>query len=189
MYNFRKNIICLNEIDSTQKEIWRQFNCNKINDSCVLIAKKQTAGIGTNGRKWINESDENIIFSIGINLENKDITISNIKDITIRLAKFLKEIFEQSYNIKEIKIKHPNDLILNDRKIGGILTETKLRGNLVKRLVIGIGINTNQKEFKIEEIKNIATSIYKELNFKVDNKLIIKLFLEKLEDFFNKEME
>ncbi len=189
MYNFRKNIVCLKEIDSTQKEIWRKFDCNKIEDSLVIITDRQTNGIGTNGRKWINETNENIIFSLGINLEEDHITIDMIKGITIKLAESLLKIFKQEYNIQEIKIKYPNDLILNDKKIGGILTETKLRGDLVKKLVIGIGINTNQKEFKIEEIKNIATSIYKELNFKVDNKLIIKMFLKELEDFFNKEME
>ena len=188
MYNneikLDKNIIYFEEIDSTQKEIWRLFEKNKIKDSLVVITKKQINGIGTHGRKWINESDRNILFSIGINFENIDlneIKIDVLYGLTIQIAEMLIEVFKEIYNISSIKIKSPNDLILNDRKIGGILTETKLQGNNLKRLVLGIGINTNQIDFNDKEIKDIATSLKKELKISIDNDLVIKFFIKKLE--------
>ena len=188
MYNneikLDKNIIYFEEIDSTQKEIWRLFEKNKIKDSLVVITKKQINGIGTHGRKWINESDRNILFSIGINFENIDlneIKINVLDGLTIQIAEMLIEVFKEIYNISSIKIKAPNDLILNDRKIGGILTETKLQGNNLKRLVLGIGINTNQIDFNDKEIKDIATSLKKELKISIDNDLVIKFFIKKLE--------
>ena len=188
MYNneikLDKNIIYFEEIDSTQKEIWRLFEKNKIKDSLVVITKKQINGIGTHGRKWINESDRNILFSIGINFENIDlneIKINVLDGLTIQIAEMLIEVFKEIYNISSIKIKSPNDLILNDRKIGGILTETKLQGNNLKRLVLGIGINTNQIDFNDKEIKDIATSLKKELKISIDNDLVIKFFIKKLE--------
>ena len=188
MYNneikLDKNIIYFEEIDSTQKEIWRLFEKNKIKDSLVVITKKQINGIGTHGRKWINESDRNILFSIGINFENIDlneIKINVLDGLTIQIAEMLIEVFKEIYNISSIKIKSPNDLILNDRKIGGILTETKLQGNNLKRLVLGIGINTNQIDFNDKVIKDIATSLKKELKISIDNDLVIKFFIKKLE--------
>ena len=80
----------------------------------------------------------------------------------------------------DIDIKLPNDLIINNKKVGGILTETKLQGNRVKDLVIGIGINTNQNEIS-EEIKDISTSIKNEFNIDIDNYLIISEFCNMLE--------
>ena len=96
------------------------------------------------------------------------------------------EIFKELYNIN-IQIKSPNDLVINDKKIGGILTESKLQKNLVKYLVIGIGINTNQEDFP-KEINNIATSIKNEFNIEVDNIKIITEFCNKLEEILEKRI-
>ena len=186
-----KNIVCFEIIDSTQKEVWRQFKEKNINDSLVVITKKQTNGIGTHGRKWINESKDNILFSIGINFENEQnikVTIENLDGVTTEIAKILIDTFYELYKIDLIKIKMPNDLILNDKKIGGILTETKLQGNVLKKLVLGIGINTNQKDFIDENIKDIATSINKELNLEINNRLVIENFIEKFELNLNKRV-
>ena len=191
MYNLKKNIVCFETIDSTQKEVWRQFEEDNIKDSLVIITKKQTDGIGTHGRKWINESKDNILFSIGINFEKKQnlkVTIENLDGVTTEIAKILIDTFYELYKINLIKIKMPNDLILNDKKIGGILTETKLQGNVLKKLVLGIGINTNQKNFIDENIKNIATSINKELNMEINNRLVIENFIEKFEKNLNRRI-
>ena len=93
------------------------------------------------------------------------------------------------YSEKEIYPMDKNDKynIINNKKIGGILTETKIYKEVVKALVIGIGINTNQKEFE-GKIKDIASSVSKEFNIKeeIDNdKIIIKfcnIFERKLEE-------
>ena len=70
--------------------------------------------------------------------------------------------------------------MLGGKKTGGILTEARLQGNLVKQLVIGIGINTNQNEFDTE-IESIATSIKKEFDIEVNNKKIITEFCNRFE--------
>ena len=89
----------------------------------------------------------------------------------------MKEIFKVIYDV-DLTIKEPNDLILNRKKIGGILTETKVCGNIVKYIVLGIGINTNQLVFD-ENIENIASSIKKETKIIIDNNKIIKEFLNR----------
>lgn len=191
MFNLSKKIIYFEEIDSTQKEVWKRINENEIDESIVVITKRQKNGIGTHGRKWINESDDNILFSVGIDFENIDknlVTINDLNGITIEIANILLRVFKDTYGIENIIIKNPNDLILNGKKIGGILTETKLQGMNLKKLVLGIGINTNQKEFKNEQIRDVATSINKELNIKFDNDLIIKIFLKYFEEILNKRV-
>ncbi len=170
------------ELDSTQKEIWRKIENGNIKNGTIIIADIQTDAIGTHGRKWYTTQKNNIAFSIFVDI---DTNINNLENLTIESAKILKNIFLEKYKIK-IEIKTPNDLIINNKKIGGILIQTKLQGEIVRKLVIGIGINTFQEEFD-DEIKDIATSIKKEFGIDVDNKYIIDEFCNRFEqELFNR---
>ena len=172
------------EIDSTQKEIWRRIKENSPQDGTVIYAGIQTDGIGTHGRKWYTSQKENIAFSF---VTYPNVKIEKLENITIEIAKILVKIFEDLYNIK-LNIKEPNDIVVEEKKIGGILTETKLKGEIVKILVIGIGINTNQIDFD-EKIVDIASSIKKEFNINVDNKLIIEEFGYRFKEIIQKRWE
>ncbi len=171
-----RNIFYYETIDSTQKEAWRKIENNNIENGSLIIANIQTSGVGTHGRAWHTEKNNNIAFSTVL-FPNCD--ISKLDNLTYDIAEILVEIFKKIYQI-DIDIKLPNDLIINNKKVGGILTETKLQGNRVKDLVIGIGINTNQNEIS-EEIKDISTSIKNEFNIDIDNYLIISEFCNMLE--------
>ena len=117
--------------------------------------------------------------------EKKDdllnVNINSIEGITIEFAKLLVNIFKSIYGIDCINIKYPNDLLINGKKIGGILTETKLVRDNVKYLIVGIGINTNQIEFENLEIKDIASSIKKECKKEIDNNKVIFEFIREFE--------
>lgn len=165
------------QIDSTQKEIWRRVTNNKIDNGTIIVAKNQSSAIGTHGRNWYTEKANNIAFSI---ILFPDCNIDLLNNFTFEIAETLVNIFKDLYGI-EIDIKLPNDLIIAEKKVGGILTETKLQGNKVKVLVIGIGINTNDKETS-DEIKNISTSIKNEFNIKIDNYMVIGEFCNRLEN-------
>lgn len=144
------------KIDSTQKEVWR-----KLENGIIISADIQTDGIGTHGRTWYTTQKGNIAFSIG--LEPK-VSVAKLENLTIEIAEIILEVFESLYQIK-LQIKHPNDIMINNQKVGGILTETKLQGEIVKQLVIGIGINTNNEE--------ISTSIKKEFGVEINNSNVI----------------
>jgi BirA family biotin operon repressor/biotin-[acetyl-CoA-carboxylase] ligase len=171
-----KENIYFEEIDSTQKEIWRRIDKKQISNGTVIMAGIQTDGIGTHQRTWYKENKDNIAFSICL---FPNLTIDKLDNFTYEIAEILVKVFQDLYNIK-IDIKRPNDLIINNKKIGGILTETKIYGNIVKYLVIGIGINTNGTE-KNKEIENISTSINEEFNIKIDNFKVITYFCDLLE--------
>lgn len=161
----------------------------------VIVADIQTDAIGTHGRKWYTTKKDNIAFSFVV---YPNIEISRLESLTVQIAKILVKVFEELYGIK-IGIKQPNDLVIRNRnlprdnelenveanyscykKVGGILCETKLQGENVKCLVVGIGINTNQEEFE-NEIVNIATSIKNEYGIQVDNSKVIEKFCREFE--------
>lgn len=178
-----KNVINYEVIDSTQKEIWRRIEKDNIENGTLISADLQTSGVGTHGRTWYTNKKNNIAFSFVI---FPNISISKLTGLTMKIAETIVEVFKDIYNI-DLQIKPPNDIVINNKKIGGILTETKIYKEVVKALVIGIGINTNQKEFE-GKIKDIASSVSKEFNIKeeIDNdKIIIKfcnIFERKLEE-------
>lgn len=151
------------KIDSTQKEVWR-----RLEKAIIISADIQTDGIGTHGRTWYTTQKGNIAFSIGLEL-NK--SINKLNNLTIEIAEIILEVFENLYQIK-LKIKHPNDIMINNQKVGGILTETKLQGEIVKYLVIGIGINTNNEE--------ISTSIKNEFGIEIDNSKVIEEICQRI---------
>ena len=97
--------------------------------------------------------------------------ISKLKEITIIIAKCIVRTFEKLYNLN-LEIKEPNDIVFNSKKIGGILVESKLVGEIVKKLYIGIGINISQQNFN-SNIENVASSILNEFNIECNREKII----------------
>ena len=172
------------KIDSTQLEIWRRIEENKIENKSVIIADIQTNGKGTHGRKWHTDEGNNIAFSF---FRQIDCEIDKLEGLTTEMAQIILDIFRELYQI-ELQIKLPNDIFYNGKKVGGILSETKVSGKIVKYIVIGIGINTCQTEFDIE-IKDIATSIKNEFGIDVDRMKIIEEFCNRFENKISERID
>lgn len=171
-----RNIIFYKEIDSTQSEIWRLVENKSIEDGSLVIADIQTNGKGTHGRIWHTDEPNNIAFSFFIQM---DCNIKKLEGITTKIAQIILDIFKTKYGIN-LEIKEPNDIVYNNKKIGGILTETKLISENVKYLVVGIGINTSKQQFS-SDIKNIATSIKKEFGINIEVEDFIAEFCNRFE--------
>lgn len=179
-----KNVSFYSEIDSTQSEIWRRIENQTITNGSVVIADIQTHGKGTHGRIWHTDEPNNISFSIYLQTE---CTLEKLEGITIEIAQILIEILKKEYGIT-LEIKAPNDIIYHQKKIGGILTESKVNLETVKFLVIGIGINTNKMNFT-SDIENLATSIKKEFGIEVDRLKIIEEFCNQFEEAIKRRIE
>lgn len=171
-------------IDSTQNEIWRRIKRNQIENGTLIMADIQTNGVGTHGRVWYTDEIENIAFSIFLetNCFNQ-----NIEGITTEIAEILVQIFKRRYNI-DLTIKNPNDIMCKNKKIGGILTESKVNGDNTKFLVIGIGINTKKTKFS-DDIKEIATSIKKEFNVDINRIKVISEFCNEFEKIIDRRIK
>lgn len=171
-----RNVIHLKTIDSTQSEIWRLIEKKNIKNGTLVMADIQTDGKGTHGRKWYTDQENNIAFSFMI---EPNCNIKKLEGITKEIAQIIVEIMLEMYGV-ELNIKKPNDLYIKSKKVGGILTQTKIIGETVKYLVIGIGINTSQRPFA-EEVKDIATSIKNEFNVNINVTEFISEFCNKFE--------
>ena len=138
-----KEIIYKEQMNSTQdvaKEIVKQ----KCTNGTIIITDNQTNGKGTKGRSWVTDKEKNITMTIII---NENIEISKLDKITLKIAEVIKDSIYKLYNYK-LTIKAPNDLLLNNKKICGILTQTSIISNKVNYILIGIGFNVNQENFE-----------------------------------------
>lgn len=128
-------------IDSTNSEAFRQIE--RANDFTTYAAKFQTSGRGQKGNSWESVVGKNLTFSILIRpvlLKAKDqFLVSQI--VALGIVNFLKDFGLTA------KIKWPNDIYIDDRKICGILIEHYLSGANLSASIIGIGLNLNQREF------------------------------------------
>lgn len=175
-----KEIIYKKELDSTQDLAKELVKENKCKNGTLVICDSQTNGKGTKGRSWISENNKNITMTIII---NKDIEISKLNGITLKIAEEIKKSIKNLYNY-ELAIKEPNDLLLNNKKICGILTESSIISNKVNYILIGIGFNANQEEFD-NSLINIATSLKKEHKKEFEREEIIVNILERIENILN----
>ena len=173
-----------NQIDSTQSEIWRLVESRNIENGMIVMADIQTNGKGTHGRVWHTDEKNNVAFSFFI---EPNCNINKLDGITTKIAEIILDILREEYKV-ELEIKEPNDIVYQGKKVGGILTETKIIAEQVKYLVVGIGINTNKKCFK-DDIKDIATSIKKEFGLEIDPQYLITEFCNRFEKYIVERIE
>lgn len=171
-----KKVFYYKTIDSTQKEIWRRIENGNIQNGTLIYTDIQTSGIGTFDRAWYTDEQNNIAFSFYV---KTNCCLEKLNGLTVEIAKTICEIFKDKYDIG-IQIKKPNDLYYNGKKLGGILTQTKVLFGKVRCLVVGIGINTNKKVF-VKELETIATSIYKEFGITINTQEFIVQFCNQFE--------
>ncbi len=141
----------------------------------VLIAEIQTAGIGTKGRTWHTGENKNIAMTI---IKHPNCNIKKLEKLTINIAEEIKNIIKELYGY-DLEIKLPNDLMLNNKKICGILTEVHTQKEKIKYLLISIGFNVNEDDFE-KEIEEIATSLKREYKKEFEREEIIIKIINKL---------
>ena len=175
-----KRVIVLESVDSTNNYL-KKLALEKAKDGQIVVANEQTKGRGRMGRDFICSKGKGIYLSY---LIRPNITLANIIGITAWASVAVCNAIEKVYGIYP-KIKWVNDILLNDKKISGILTEAVVEDNDMKYMIIGIGINVNEESFP-DEIKNIASSLYLETNKKINRIILIDELIKQL-DIMNKK--
>ena len=140
-----------------------------------MIAETQTAGRGRFDRKWFSPEFENLYFSILLIEKPLRPNFEILMAVSNSILKTLK-----NYNI-ETFIKWPNDIILNNKKLAGILIENKYKAEKLEFTVVGIGLNVNTDFSKVEELKDFAISFFQYLGREIERENILFDFLEKFE--------
>ncbi len=136
----------------------------------VIVAEKQTVGYGKKSSRWFSPKG-GLYFSIVLPKSK----IEDLQTLTILAAWISAKVIKDNFNLEPL-IKLPNDVLINSRKVCGILTENVI-GKEVKSSVIGIGLNTNIEKFP-KDLENSATSLKIELGREVNNEKILKQIVE-----------
>jgi BirA family biotin operon repressor/biotin-[acetyl-CoA-carboxylase] ligase len=147
-----KKFLVYNSTSSTN-DVAAEYAANKINDGLAIFAEEQTSGRGRAGTKWISERADSIVCSIILSKTKCSGELLSLA-LAVAVAEAIGEI-----GGKSAKIKWPNDIIVNGKKVAGILIESKnYNGNTV--YILGIGINCHQKKDSFpSELQLTATSI------------------------------
>lgn len=172
-----KDIKYIEKVESTQTEAKKLAEQGTENGTLV-ITNNQTNGMGTQNRKWISSEGKNITFTLILYPKCK---LTALDSLTIDIAKCLVDSISSLYGY-ELYIKSPNDIMYNNKKMGGILTQVVTSGEKIKYLLIGIGMNINEINFP-NEIKDIATSMAMEFKSIFSREEIIGEFLNRFEKY------
>ena len=145
----------------------------------LVVAGKQESGRGRRGRSFESPAGTGIFMTL---LLRPEIEPQNASMLTLVSALAVAKGIEHMVDLP-VQIKWPNDIVINGKKVCGILTEMSAQMDYVNYIVIGIGINVGNEEFP-EEIKDVATSIYLESGKHVNRAMLIEKMWEEFEDYY-----
>lgn len=162
-------------VDSTNEEAKRLAN-NGAESGLIVAAEEQTAGKGRLGRVWKSDNG-GIYFTL---LIRPELPPSAIASITLASG-YAVCLAIRNYTECDAKIKWPNDVIIGNKKVCGILTEMAAQSDQIDYVAIGIGMNVNHTEFP-DEISKKATSLRIETGEKIDRNAFFKCVIQKLDE-------
>ena len=174
-----RNFIYAEEVPSTNSELLYENEFYKKHGT-VLFAEKQTEGRGRKNRVWYSDDKLNLTFSTLIT-EPKYLQKINVLNFAASLA--LAVSIENLYQLKT-ELKWPNDILIDGKKVAGILIESTSKGSKVIRLVIGMGLNVNQISFQ-RKFTTEPTSLKKELGHPVEREKTLAEILNNIEEILN----
>ena len=175
------NLFYFKTLDSTN--LFAKKNIEKFNDKSVIYCDIQTNGRGRFDRKWLSNRKDNIFLSFILKPQEKNILKLPLTNLTQYLCVVLAKVIE-TYNVLT-QIKWPNDVLINEHKISGILAECVWSGKDFRGLVLGVGVNLNYEKEDFVNIEQKATS----LNLEIGQKINRDEFLKKLVDEFFKNYD
>ena len=170
-----KKLLFFSRVDSTNEELKRRARTGA-ESGLVCTAEQQIAGKGRLGRSWVSPPGTGIFASV---LLRPDIPPTEVPGITLAAGLAVCRAVQTTTGCKA-KIKWPNDVLIGNKKLCGILTEIAAEADKVDFIIIGIGINTNNAHFP-EEIAHKATSLLLETGHRIDRRTLLREVLKQLE--------
>lgn len=186
------NIIHIEETDSTNQWLRREFSAGKLEVYCretgslvpvnsvAVVADYQTAGRGCASNSWESERGQNLLFSMLIH--PKEIPASRQFHISMAVSLAICEALGQY--VGDLSIKWPNDIYWRDGKICGILIENTLQGSAIKDSIIGVGVNVNQRRF-LSDAPN-PVSLWQICEQETDREKLLQEILDSFEHYLHR---
>ncbi len=175
-----KNIHYEESVESTQK-IAHRVSYEDAPEGTVIIAEEQRSGRGRMDRKWHSPKYTGIWMSL---ILRPNIPLSKAPQLTLLAAVAIVQAIEEHSDLTP-EIKWPNDILINGKKVTGILTELQAEADRINSVIIGIGMNVNQtKEDFPDDLQEIATSLTIEKGETISRAELIRLIFFKLETLY-----
>ncbi len=172
-------MIELDVVDSTNNYAANLLVQTKLVSGTAIMTHFQTGGRGQRGSDWISEPGKNLLFSIVLN--GHFINSENYFLLSKAVAVGINEALEDVSG-KTGFVKWPNDIYIDQKKIGGILIENQWKGSLLEVAIVGIGINVNQVNF--DDLQGVTSlSLLGSKNY--DLKEVMAKVFEKIEFYYN----
>lgn len=173
-----RNVYFYEETDSTNTRAKAEGEMGGCHGA-LFVADQQNAGKGRRGRTWQSPAGSSIYMSV---LLRPEFDPAEAPMLTLIMAYSAAMALKEEEEI-QARIKWPNDLVLNKKKICGILTEMSAEVDYINYVVIGIGINANTETFP-EEIAGTATSLKIESGERVQRAGLIAAVMKKFEEYY-----
>ncbi len=174
-----KEIVALDTVSSTMDEAFR-LGMEGVPEGTVVCAETQSKGRGRLGRAWVSPKGKGIYFSVI--LRPSSLPPSQLPQLTLMSAVALAEAVNDIAGI-DARIKWPNDILVADKKLAGILTELRAEVDQVKFIVIGVGLNVNTAAHQLIEG---ATSLKIESGKTLSRVEVMQLILRSMEKWYGK---
>lgn len=175
---FGKRVFHFFKTDSTNR-VAMELGFAGESEGTVVLAEEQTAGRGRAGRTWHSERGTGLYVTL---LLRPKLAPAQAPLLTMLAGSSAHAAIEKQTGLMP-QLKWPNDLLLNGKKVGGILTEMHAEPSAVRFVIVGIGINVNQEKFPTE-LASIATSLRREsgkLNYRLE--LLVRLLTQFESDY------
>lgn len=172
---FGRQFIELGSAPSTNKIAAEMLSAGQLRHGAVILAHEQTAGQGQRGRTWLSAPGQDLTFSVV--LGPTDLRAERQFILSKMAALAVLDVVQATVK-GEVKIKWPNDILVERRKVAGILIQNELIGDLVSSCVIGIGMNVNSSHLP-EDL--LATSLFLECGHTLDRAALLERLCERLE--------
>lgn len=177
-----KQVVHFDEISSTQ-DVAAELAIEGGAEGTLVVAEMQTRGRGRRGRNWASISSGGIYFSL---ILRPKLMPSKVVQIPLIASVALTKAIGETAPIQP-KIKWPNDLYINTKKVGGILTEMNSEIDAVNYVILGIGLNVNMSASLFDEdISKIATSLIDECGVYISRAKLVQNFLSEFEQIYTK---
>lgn len=180
-----QNLLTLKEVNSTNDFLKNLLSNSKpLPEGTVIMAEHQFAGRGQQENKWHSQPGKNLTISLLLN--SSFLSVADQFDLNRVISLGVVDALVPLLG-NELKIKWPNDIYYDDKKLGGILIENIIQGDQIKHAVIGIGLNINQDSFTADA--GNATSLKQILHKNYDLRALLSDICSHIEAWYIKLRE
>ncbi|SMG50548.1 BirA family transcriptional regulator, biotin operon repressor / biotin-[acetyl-CoA-carboxylase] ligase [Marivirga sericea] len=173
-----KQLVSLPSCHSTNDVMAQMSAKNQLHEGAIIITKHQTKGKGQRGNEWNSPAGQNLTFSIF--LRPRFLKATQQFELNRMVSLSLLDVVKNFKDESRVFVKWPNDLILNKKKVAGILIENSISQNAISESIVGIGLNVNQTE----NLLPTATSLQQQFNKEFELEKILLDIVQRLEHYY-----